>query len=193
MADLTAGTASAARMMPTASVMVSSIRENPARRFARMQLAVRRVAFECVVGICTFSCLPASHRFWHVAGEICIATCERKVAEGGVLRQLTARTVWAQSFWACIRGLSEQQTEVLGWDTDFGMRIKAQPLRDLRIEAPRSCRKYVLRNTATVDETNGNAAFAPPVLQSRRHFWISRRLWPLPSDACPYAQSAHSR
>ena len=52
-----------------ASVMVSSIRENPARRFARMQLAVLRVAFECVVGICTFSCLPASHRFGYVAGE----------------------------------------------------------------------------------------------------------------------------
>src|SRR5882724_10526212 len=61
-ADLTAGTASVARMMPTASVMVSSIREKPARRFARLQLAVRRVEFECVVGICTFSYLPESHR-----------------------------------------------------------------------------------------------------------------------------------
>src|SRR5882724_10040350 len=114
-ADLTAGTASVARMMPTASVMVSSIREKPARRFARMQLAVRRVEFECVVGICTFSYLPASRRFGHVvAGGTCIASSERKVPKGGVLRQLTLQTVWAQPFWACIRGLSEQQTKVLG-------------------------------------------------------------------------------
>jgi len=34
-----------------------------------MQLAVRRVEFECVVGICTFSYLPTSRRFAHVAGE----------------------------------------------------------------------------------------------------------------------------
>jgi len=73
------------------------------------------------------------------------------------------------------------------------MRSKTRPLSDLRIEALPTDRKYVVRNTATVGETNGNDAFAPPVLQSRRHFSISRRLWPLQSEACPSAQSEHSR
>jgi len=105
---------SAARMMPTASVIVSSIRENPARRCVRMQLAVRRVGFECLVGIYTFCYLPKSQHVGHVAGGTSIATRERKVAEGGVLRQPTLRTVWAQPFRACIWDLPEQQTKVLG-------------------------------------------------------------------------------
>jgi len=79
-----------------------------------MQLAVRRVGFECLVGIYTFCYLPKSQHVGHVAGGTSIATRERKVAEGGVLRQLTLRTVWAQPFRACIWDLPEQQTKVLG-------------------------------------------------------------------------------